>query len=346
MTDIEIPADRWEEQERYLRSVDADTLLSMPLLETQFLVPGLLPQGTHLLCGSPKVGKSWFALWLALRLAKGEPVFGRQTEPCGVLYLALEDPMARLRDRLYRLTDTAPERLRLANESDLLGNGLEEQLIRHVGKYSTRLVIIDTLQMVRGRDTGGSVYRADYADIGALKNLAETYDFTLLLVHHLRKMTDGDPFNMVSGSNGLSGAVDSTFILSREDRCGDTATLSVTGRDIVTQSFRLAFRQWDWQLLDQTEGFLEEDEPVPPAVRAVVDFMQTRGTWAGTATQLCEELSHTGTAAFPNTIVKQLGRFSRGFLLDRGIHYESQRSHDGRLIGLARLDPPSPRDGT
>ena len=45
-------------------------------------------------------------------------------------------------------------------------------------------------------------------------------------------MADDDPFNRLSGTNGLAGAADGTLILMRNKRQDGTATLYATGRDI------------------------------------------------------------------------------------------------------------------
>ena len=37
-----------------------------------------------------------------------------------------------------------------------------------------------------------------------------------LHIHHLRKLHDDDPMNMISGSTGLSGAADSAFVLQKK----------------------------------------------------------------------------------------------------------------------------------
>ena len=58
-----------------LRTVDGAALMSQPLRPPNFVVDTLLSQGLHILAGSPKVGKSWLALWLAVTVAKGEPVW-------------------------------------------------------------------------------------------------------------------------------------------------------------------------------------------------------------------------------------------------------------------------------
>ena len=59
-----------------LQTIDADTLQSTAYEPASFVVDDLLPQGLHLLAGAPKIGKSWLALWLAVMVAKGDPIWG------------------------------------------------------------------------------------------------------------------------------------------------------------------------------------------------------------------------------------------------------------------------------
>ena len=61
-------------KENRLLTIDGETLMSQPLTPLNFVVDTLLSQGLHILAGSPKVGKSWLALWLAVTVAKGEAV--------------------------------------------------------------------------------------------------------------------------------------------------------------------------------------------------------------------------------------------------------------------------------
>ena len=226
-----------EKKPNILQYKDADTLLSEPMKKIHYHVPGLLPQGTHLLCGAPKIGKSWMALWLSVQLAAGKPVWGTECDPCGVLYLCLEDTETRVKDRLYRITEEAPENLHISVSCARLGDGLEEQLENYIMlNPDTKVVIIDTLQKVRAERYDNSLYRADYADISAIKKIGDEMGITFILVHHLRKMQDDtDPFNMVSGSNGLSGAVDGMFILQKDKRTENTARLIAAGRAIEMQ---------------------------------------------------------------------------------------------------------------
>ena len=62
-------------QIKRLQTIDADTLQSTAYEPLQFIVGDLLPQGLHLLAGAPKIGKSWLALYLCLRVAQGEPLW-------------------------------------------------------------------------------------------------------------------------------------------------------------------------------------------------------------------------------------------------------------------------------
>lgn len=228
-----------------LKTVDAETLQSTPMAQILYILEGLIPQGVIILSGASKAGKSWLVLWLALMVAQGLPVWGLPTLRCDVLYLSLEDTPRRLQNRLYNLTDTAPDNLYFAVTSGLIGSGLEEQLIAFLSCHpNTKLIIIDTLQKVRDSRGGtgkAGMYGNDYDDISSIKRIADDYNIAILLVHHLRKLKDSeDPFNNISGSTGIIGAADTNYVLHRK-RDSNTATLLVSGRDVEYQELTLQF---------------------------------------------------------------------------------------------------------
>ena len=82
--------------------------MDRPLEPPNFVVDTLISQGLHILAGSPKVGKSWLALWLAVTVAKGEPVWGMSVKQGTTLYLCLEDSVLRIQNRLFEITEDAP----------------------------------------------------------------------------------------------------------------------------------------------------------------------------------------------------------------------------------------------
>ena len=109
-----------------LETIDGETLKSQPLQPLNFVVDTLISQGLHILAGSPKVGKSWLALWLAVAVAKGEPVWGMRVKQGTTLYLCLEDSQLRIQNRLFDVTEEAPANVHFCTESQSLGDGLLE----------------------------------------------------------------------------------------------------------------------------------------------------------------------------------------------------------------------------
>ena len=88
-----------------LQTIDGESLMSLPLTPLNFVVDSLLSQGLHILAGSPKVGKSWLALWLSVMVAKGEPIWGMPVKQGTTLYLCLEDSTLRIQNRLFEITE-------------------------------------------------------------------------------------------------------------------------------------------------------------------------------------------------------------------------------------------------
>ena len=202
-------------------------------------------------------------------MAQENSVWGLPTLQCDVLYLSLEDTQRRIKDRLYNLTDSAPDNLYFAVTSGLIGGGLEEQITDFLTEHpATKLVIIDTLQKVR--DSKGSagkagMYGNDYDDISSIMRIADGFNIAILLVHHLRKLQDSDdPFNDVSGSTGIIGAADTNFILRRK-RSGNAATLLVSGRDVEYQELTLQFNDLVWELAERDDAKLERVRNIPLA---------------------------------------------------------------------------------
>ena len=208
-----------------LTVIDGETLMDTRLPKCSFCIETLLPEGISMLGGAPKIGKSWMVLDFGVRIAKGEPIWNLPTKRGAVLYLALEDSLARIQDRLCKITDEVPNNLFIATMAGTLADNLCSQIENFVLEHSdTLLVIIDTFQLVRigGVDTS---YANDYSEVRILKALADKLHISLLLVHHLRKQGDNDPINKLSGTTGISGAMDAVFILDVSKRHARGATL-------------------------------------------------------------------------------------------------------------------------
>ncbi len=144
------------------------------------------------------------------------------------------------------------------------------------------LIIIDTLQMIR-RSAVDNSYANDYADLTALKRLADQNRIAILLIHHLRKQKDDDPFNRISGTTGLSGAVDTSFTLVEERRGSGRATLSCIGRDIEYRELGLRRNESSiWELVSDSREHPEL--LLLDIVFLVSDFMKGKSEYHGTPT--------------------------------------------------------------
>ena len=310
--------------------------MSQPLHLPNFVVDTLLAQGLHILAGSPKVGKSWLALWLAVTVAKGEPVWNMTTRQGTTLYLCLEDSVLRIQNRLFEITEDAPSSVHFCTECALIGQGLEEQVETFLTAHpDTVLVIIDTLQMVR--PVHDATYANDYRDLSVLKRLADKHGIAILLIHHLRKEKAEDVFHRISGTTAISGAVDSSFTLVEEKRGSGRAKLSCIGRDIEYRELELE-RSGDnvWQLVSDSRTQPEQLEG--QIVVLLSAFMSSRTKFIGTPTELSEKIDPDKSEGVTPKKISRLILQSVEALRKNGIAAVIRRSNGKRVIELRRAD--------
>lgn len=225
---------------------NSDQIWRMKHAPIKWAVDGILPEGVTLLCGKPKVGKSWCALDIALGVAAGGFALG--TAKCGhgiVLYLALEDTERRITRRLRKLCpDEAPDGVDFFMDWPRLGAGGEDKITHWLDTHpDARLIVIDTLAGIRpAANSKETLYQNDYAVGQFLAKLLSERPIAILIVHHTRKMQSNEPIDRISGTLGLPGGVDGFLILER-DPVGTGGTLTVNGRD-VEESGEFAL-DWD-----------------------------------------------------------------------------------------------------
>ena len=320
-----------------LQTIDADTLQSTAYEPVSFVVDDLLPQGLHLLAGAPKIGKSWLALWLAVMVAKGDPIWGMGVKQGTTLYLCLEDSTLRIQNRLFEITDDAPASVHFSTNSDTLGKGLEEQLRAFLSEHpDTVLVIIDTLQMIRGAGYDNT-YANDYRDLSVLKHIADAHGIAILLIHHLRKELADDVFSRISGTTAISGAVDSSFTLIEDKRGSGKATLSCIGRDIEYRELTLERNVENvWELVSDSRT-----QPELLGGRIVIllsELMRNRTEFIGTPTELSAQIDPVGSEGITPKKVSRLILQSVAALSKIGISAVVRRSNGKRLIELRRAE--------
>lgn len=322
----------------YLETVSMTTFYDTDFEGQEPLIDGLLYRGAYLLAGSPKVGKSFLMAQLAYQVSTGLPLWGHKVRKTGVLYFALEDNYARLQRRLFRMFGAeAAENLYFATHCKTANSGLEDQIRSFMREHpNTGLIIIDTLKRVR--EVGGAdfSYSSDYDIVARLKTVADSYKVTMVIVHHTRKLEADDKFDMIAGTNGLLGAADGGFVLSKEKRTSNAAVLDVTGRDQEDQRLHL-FRNEEtlaWEL-ERVETELWKAPP-EPLLEQVSAFLSSGGKeWTGTPTELAALL---GVDMKPNALTRRLNVNAGRLLNEYGIRYESSRNRNERTVKLAATD--------
>lgn len=302
--------------------------MTTPLKPIEFCVDGMISTGLFILAGALKVGKSWLALDVALSIAKGEQLLGRETKRGTALYLCLEDSYNRIQNRLFELTSEPSENLHFAIMAGTLGGVLEKQIENFKSQHTDlKIIIIDTLQKIRSGDE--SSYASDYKELSILKNLADKLRIAILLVHHTRKCRDNDPFNMISGTTGISGCVDGSMVMIERQRGSGEVVLHCVGRDIENLELHLKRNGARWVA----------EEKITPKPRDIFsfmmhDFMLEKNYFKGSATMLVGELKMQFGVEIPsNKITQNLvqhGIELKGF----GVTFEIKRSCGQRFLIL------------
>ena len=256
------------------------------------------------------------------------------------MYISLEDPERRIQSRVAEITRGETGNLWFATETELVGRGFEEQisgfLIEH---HSVKFIIVDTLQRVRQLRADQYNYAGDYEVISQMKSLADRFGITILLVHHTRKADATDPLDVVSGTTGITGAVDGVLVLIKDDRTSYEATLYVTGRDVTDKQLRLRFDNNSrlWQFCGYGNEKMNACDKLFVAIDSMLD---EKGAFSGTASTLLSQLSNYGELKItsPNALTRLLNSNRSTLAYELGVSYTTTRTASERLICLTRAD--------
>uniref|UniRef100_A0A6M3K521 Putative ATPase domain containing protein n=1 Tax=viral metagenome TaxID=1070528 RepID=A0A6M3K521_9ZZZZ len=235
--------------------LSSDHILTTAWPSPVWAIPDLLPTGLTILAGRPKLGKSWLALQIAQAIAVGGYALGERVERGPILYLALEDSPARLKDRMLRQgwpTGLPAHFMPIGQFENSVGdlrNGGGHRLAAQIERECYRLVVIDTLS--RSCQGDQNDVQAMTRALTPLQQIAHDKNCAILLVDHHRKMAgfESDAVGDILGSTGKGAVCDTAWGLYRE-RGKAGAKLSITGRDVEEKNLAL-YMDWQtgaWQL--------------------------------------------------------------------------------------------------
>ena len=342
-----------------LTPVTAADLDKMDIPPVVYLVEPILPEGLDMLGAPSKYYKSYMAIDLCLCICQGEDFLGFKTRKSACLYLDLESTKRRPRDRVRQILGDRPKPENfhiLTAEDDVkpIGNGFTEQIEGILKDHpDIRLIVVDVLQRVRpAAKKNQTGYDRDYDDLGVIKKIADGYSVGVLMIHHTRKMKDpNDVFNELSGSVGIMGALDAAWVITKDERFSDEATLSITGRDMESRQLKIRFNKasfrWEYigtaEEIEKQREFAEYDQsPITETVKKLLE--QSGGTWEGSANEIIEASKYFNSRIYDDASVvgRWINQFSNHFWLDGiEVHYGQKGKNRKRVYNFTVLSVPS-----
>ena len=173
----------------------------------------MMSNDVYLLVSLPKVGKSMLALQLSYCITNGTPFLGYSVKPSPVLYITTESNIFQIFQRMEFMNlkpkDKSLFLIDRCSKEKISLSDIKDKLLSFSSAKQTRLLIID---MMKDFDIGINYDINDFQDVSQklmpkLRCLAEEYNLTILLTHHLNKRKE------TLGSIGLEACVDGVFTL-------------------------------------------------------------------------------------------------------------------------------------
>lgn len=234
----EIYKELWEQGEKNERlkliTQPLGSLLKVEFPPEVWVVDQLVPdEGVTMLSGAPGSFKTWLYVEMAVKVAKGELVFGHfKSKKTGVLVIDEESGERRLQKRFKQLgaTDELPIHYlsRIGYKLNQLYTDAIAQKARELG---AGLIIFDSFTRFNTGDENASGDMAAYMDY--YRQLADA-GFSVLILHHNRKDTGkgSSAAQSMRGSSDILASADCHIAVSRKGQ-GEYIKLEQTkNRDI------------------------------------------------------------------------------------------------------------------
>lgn len=279
--------------------------------EPEPIVDRLLFAGLTIFVARPKVGKSWWALQIALAIANSTMLGGRLRvrRPGKVLYLALEESQARTAPRLRKLTGPGEflDNIAFVYQADALMVGGAAQIDAYLTEHPCVLVVIDTFFAI-SKQAGRKdldILQSDYNTINVLREICQRHGCAMLLIHHARK-AEGDGVDVVLGTSGISAACDAIWSLKKTPH-GDYL-LTVRGREMEEVIYGMHFENADpfgWRITGTGE-----EATLSAERRDMLDLLRTEGP-------LAPKTMATMLRKNPNTVRRLIQKLAEGGLVTK-----------------------------
>ncbi len=294
------------------RGIDAADLLAKSIPSPVYICKPFLAEGLTLLAAAPKAGKTTLIRQIAEAVNRGSEVLGATCARGDVLILSLEEGEVLFREKLklMRIPEEHLRGIRLEFDWPQASRGVDrirDWLKSRRGDREVALVVIDSLARFRLTPSAkANIFMEDYNALKSLADLCKEFPgVAVCVLHHTTKANHDDPLAAISGSHGLTAAVDGYMVLTR--KAGDFK-LHAGGRlwTLENQDFSLQRSNQRWWLRGAWDGVVTG---LPPKQRQILELLQD-GAKSNTA--LCEVTGQDKSA-----MSHMLGAMERGGLVQR-----------------------------
>lgn len=307
--------------------IAGDKLKNKNFPPIKWAVDGVIPEGLTVLAGDPKAGKSLMAIDICDAISSGGDAFGKCRCVEGEsLYVSLEDPQRRVKERLLQRGSKFSNKFKLVTKGiSELGKEFYKQMDEIlIIMPELRCVVIDTMSFIIPKKPSGlSDYDHYYKCLDPLHTWSIDNHVSVILITHTTKSqgVDGDnPFSRIIGSVAIQGTADAMILLSRNhakilggDEIAD-GFLTISGREVGQEKYALNF---DEELLTWViRGELRpEDTGLPLNYFIILQIMPQDGSGV-TAAEIIKE-----TGKNRNTINSCLRRMVNKGLIEKREKY-------------------------
>ena len=160
------------------------------------------------------------------------------------------------------------------------------------------------------------------------------------------KQGDSYPLNKLSGTTGISGAMDAVFILDRSKRNANGATLFCTGRDIESREIEIQLKKenCEWEL--KSDSLEEPTLSQPEEITLLIEMMKQLQSFDGGNTELTEKFNSFSGKNISAKALKQIMNKWRYTLEENDVFFTSGRSNGKRYIKTWYLPSADESDGS
>jgi hypothetical protein len=258
----------------------------------RWLVEGFLAAASiTVLASTPKAGKTWVALALAVAVASGTPALGRfhVSSPGPVLLFPAEDDPRAIRERIESIClgqrvafEGLPIHVITADALRLDDAAHREQLEELLEHLRPKFLVLDPLVRLHA---GAESYVGHVAELFRyLRALQRRFQLAILLTHHVAKnrSSTAQPGQAMRGSGDIHAAYDHGATLQRQD---DGSLILALEHRSAPSPEPLTFR-----ILSKTGGATTFELSDVVAASGEEDASESPAPRTGTASSLCDRV--------------------------------------------------------